>query len=80
MSSAVCHRSVLWETFGKRTFLKPVNGHGIVDGVGGRDPGFVAAIVFMCGANVVAFVYTIGGKITALRRGFKDNDFGAGDS
>ena len=58
---------------------KSVNGHGIADRVGGRDPGFVAAIVFKCGAYVVAF-YTMGGKSMALRWGFMDDDFGAGDS
>ena len=53
----------------------------MADGVGGRDPGFVAAIVFKCGSNVVVVAfYTMGGKSTVLRWGFMDNDFGARDS
>lgn len=58
---------------------EPVNGHGISGRVGCRDPGFVAAVVFKCRADVVAF-YTMGSESTALRWSFMDDDFGAGDS
>ena len=66
----------LWE---RDSAGEPVNGHGIVDRVGCRDPGFVAAVVFKGGADVVAFG-TVGGESTALRWSFMDDDFGTRDS